>query len=79
MDKVRLVAAIVAILSAVNLIVSGVFGLQLFADGEVEAVAQGLSILIVTAYGIYLKLVKDQVAAELKAERAENQVLRSKK
>jgi hypothetical protein len=53
--------------------------LQLFADGEVEAVAQGLSILIVTAYGIYLKLVKDQVAAELKAERAENQALRSKK
>lgn len=79
MDKVRLVAAIVAILSAVNLIVSGVFGLQLFTDGEVEAVAQGLSILIVTAYGIYLKLVKDQVAAELKAERAENQALRSKK
>ena len=79
MDKVKLVAALVAVLSAVNLIVSGVFGLNLFADGEIEIVANGLSILIVTAYGVYLKLAKDQAIAELEAAKAELAGIKAKK
>lgn len=71
MDKVKLSAAILAVLSAVNLVASGIFGIQLFADGEAEAVANGVSILVVAIYGIYLKLAKDAVEAELAEVKAE--------
>lgn len=71
MDKVKLVAAITAVVSLINLVSSGIFGFELFADGQVAAVVDALSILIITGYGIYLKFAKDAVEAELAEVKAE--------
>lgn len=59
--SVQTIAAVVAVLTAINVVASQ-FGFVLFADGQIEKLVDAASVMYTILYGIYIKF--RQVRAE---------------
>ena len=70
MDKVKLVALIAAAVSFINLVVSQWLGIQLFADGDIAMIANGISLVVIAGYTIYAKFSEKAAVEAMKAAQA---------